>query len=45
MVPSQEGLMAHIDRCIPGTQVRIVTTGVPRVSGKTGTIVEVSRAS
>lgn len=35
--------MAHIDRCIPGTTVRIVTTGVPRVSGKTGTIVEVSR--
>ena len=35
--------MAHIDRCIPGTTVRIVKTGVPRVSGKTGTIVEVSR--
>lgn len=35
--------MAHIDRCIPGTTVRIVKTGVSRVSGKTGTIVEVSR--
>ena len=35
--------MAHVDRCIPGTTVRIVKTGVPRVSGKTGTIVEVSR--
>ena len=35
--------MAHIDRCIPGTTVRIIKTGVPRVSGKTGTIVEVSR--
>jgi hypothetical protein len=35
--------MAHIDRCVPGTTVRILKSGVPRVSGKTGTIVEVSR--
>lgn len=35
--------MAHIDQCVPGTQARIVTSGVPRVRGKTGTIVEVSR--
>jgi hypothetical protein len=35
--------MAHIDRCIPGTAVRIIKTGVPRVNGRTGTIVEVSR--
>ncbi len=35
--------MAHIDRCIPGTTVRLVKSGVPRVSGKTGRIVEVSR--
>lgn len=35
--------MAHIDQCIPGTEARIVTSGVPRVRGKTGLIVEVSR--
>ncbi len=35
--------MAHIDQCIPGTEARIVTSGVPRVKGKTGLIVEVSR--
>jgi hypothetical protein len=35
--------MAHIDQCIPGTEARIVNSGVPRVKGKTGLIVEVSR--
>lgn len=35
--------MAHIDRCIPGTTVRLVKSGVSRVAGKTGRIVEVSR--
>jgi hypothetical protein len=35
--------MAHIDECIPGTEARIVTSGVPRVKGKIGLIVEVSR--
>lgn len=35
--------MAHIDQCIPGAQARILTTGVPRVKGRTGMIVEVSR--
>ncbi len=35
--------MAHIDQCIPGSQVRILSSGVPRVKGKTGIIVEVSR--
>lgn len=35
--------MAHIDQCIPGTEARILHTGVPRVKGKTGVIVEVAR--
>ncbi len=35
--------MAHIDQCVPGTEARIVSSGVPRVKGKTGIIVEVSR--
>ena len=35
--------MAHIDDCVPGRQARIRQTGVGRVAGKTGTIVEVSR--
>ena len=35
--------MAHIDQCVPGTRVRILGAGVPRVKGKTGLIVEVSR--
>lgn len=35
--------MAHIDQCIPGTEARILGSGVPRVKGKTGLIVEVSR--
>ena len=35
--------MAHINDCVPGRQARIRQTGVARVAGKTGTIVEVSR--
>lgn len=35
--------MAHINDCVPGFQVRIRQTGVGRVAGRTGTIVEVSR--
>jgi hypothetical protein len=35
--------MAKIDQCVPGLQARIINTGVARVRGRTGTIVEVSR--
>ncbi len=35
--------MAHINDCIPGTQARVLRSGVARVVGKTGMIVEVSR--
>jgi len=35
--------MAHIDQCVPGLKARILATGVSRVKGKTGVIVEVSR--
>ncbi len=35
--------MAHIDECVPGQRARILRSGVARVVGKTGTIVEVSR--
>ncbi len=35
--------MAHIDECVPGRQARVRQSGVARVAGKTGTIVEVSR--
>jgi hypothetical protein len=35
--------MTDINECVPGRQVRVLQTGVPRVVGKTGTIVEVSR--
>jgi hypothetical protein len=35
--------MAHIDDCIPGRKAKIVRSGVARVQGKSGTIVEVSR--
>jgi hypothetical protein len=35
--------MAAINDCIPGRRARIVGTSVARVTGKTGTIVEVSR--
>jgi len=35
--------MSHINDCVPGQQAKIVRSGVARVVGKTGTIVEVSR--
>jgi hypothetical protein len=35
--------MAHINDCVPGTQARVLRSGVARVVGKTGLIVEVSR--
>jgi hypothetical protein len=35
--------MAHINDCIPGRQARVLSSGVVRVKGKTGSIVEVSR--
>jgi hypothetical protein len=35
--------MSHINDCVPGSQVTIRKSGVPRVVGKTGVIVEVSR--
>ena len=35
--------MAGIDECVPGRRARVRQTGVARVAGKTGTIVEVSR--
>jgi hypothetical protein len=35
--------MSHINDCVPGQQARILRSGVARVVGKTGTIVEVSR--
>ncbi len=40
---TEESFMANIDDCIPGRDARVVQTGVARVAGKTGTIVEVSR--
>jgi hypothetical protein len=35
--------MPHIDECVPGRRARVRRTGVARVTGKTGVIVEVSR--
>jgi len=35
--------MAHINECVPGRQARVLSSGVVRVKGKTGVIVEVSR--
>ena len=35
--------MAHINDCVPGSQAKILQSGVARVIGKTGAIVEVSR--
>lgn len=35
--------MSHINDCVPGVEVRILRSGVARVVGKTGTVVEVSR--
>ncbi len=35
--------MAHINDCVPGAAARVLRSGVVRVDGKSGTIVEVSR--
>ena len=35
--------MSHIDNCVPGQQAKILRSGVARVVGKVGAIVEVSR--
>ncbi len=35
--------MAHIDDCVPGRRVQVLRSGVARVQGKQGTIIEVSR--
>jgi hypothetical protein len=35
--------MTDINDCVPGRRARVLQTGVPRVAGKTGIIVEVSR--
>ncbi len=35
--------MSHINDCVPGQPAKILRSGVARVVGKTGTIVEVSR--
>jgi len=35
--------MAEINDCVPGRRATIVRSGVARVQGKTGAIVEVSR--
>lgn len=35
--------MANIDDCVPGRQAKVLKSGVARVVGKTGHIVEVSR--
>jgi hypothetical protein len=35
--------MAGINDCVPGRRATVVRSGVARVQGKTGTIVELSR--
>jgi hypothetical protein len=35
--------MAHINDCVPGRRAKVLTSGVARVRGKVGVIVEVSR--
>jgi hypothetical protein len=35
--------MAHINDCVPGLKARVKSSGVARVIGRTGFIVEVSR--
>jgi hypothetical protein len=36
--------VAGFNECVPGLQVRVLNSAVPRVRGKTGLIVEVSRS-
>jgi hypothetical protein len=43
LVREEEIEVANINDCIPGRRARLLHTGVARVAGKTGTIVEVSR--
>jgi hypothetical protein len=40
---AKESRMTNIDECVPGRRARVLQTGVARVVGKIGTIVEVSR--
>ncbi len=35
--------MSHVNDCVPGVRAKILRSGVARVVGKTGTIVELSR--
>jgi hypothetical protein len=35
--------MAHVNDCIPGSKARVNHSGVVRIVGKVGTIVEVTR--
>jgi hypothetical protein len=35
--------VAHINDCVPGLEARVLRSGVARVIGKSGTIVEVTR--
>ena len=35
--------MSHINDCVPGQRAKILRSGVARVVGKVGSIVEVSR--
>jgi hypothetical protein len=41
--PRYNSAMAHIDECVPGRSARVQQSGVPRVNGRVGVIVEVSR--
>jgi hypothetical protein len=36
--------MASFNDCVPGSLVRVLNSGVPRVRGRTGVLVEVSRS-
>ncbi len=35
--------MAHINDCVPGVTAKVLRSGVARVQGRSGTIVEISR--
>jgi hypothetical protein len=35
--------MAEVNDCVPGRRAKVLRSGVARVQGKTGTIVELSR--
>jgi hypothetical protein len=36
--------MATFNECVPGSQVKVLNSGVPRVRGKAGIIVEAARS-